>query len=392
MTQTICYVLAEFPVLSETFVTNEIRAMRARGHRIVPVALTDFAGPCQPEDEAMRDEAVKLSDISRRALFGIRPDRLGAAWRFIRAQKGLSAHSLLLAGAKVAQVIRREGARHVHAHFAHSSAATAIVAARLAGVTVSFIGHGCDIYGGAVDLAAKLAEADLVFATCKDMAQDFHALCPAANVVVTSCGIDPDRFAPADGPRNGRLLAIGRLAEQKGYPVLLAALALLPPARRPVIDVIGTGPLEAQLKAEALRLGVAGSINFCGARPSAWIASAGPAYLGLVAPFVICRNGDRDTGPVVVKEALAMGLPVVATALMGMKEMVTPECGRQIAIGDAAALAEALVWIKGLDDATRARMAAAGRARVRQHYTLAGQAAAMTAAIEQMQGRVACAA
>jgi glycosyltransferase involved in cell wall biosynthesis len=75
-----------------------------------------------------------------------------------------------------------------------------------------------------------------------------------------------------------------------------------------------------------------------------------------------------------------------------MKEMVTPECGRQIAIGDAAALAEALVWIKGLDDATRARMAAAGRARVRQHYTLAGQAAAMTAAIEQMQGRVACAA
>ena len=396
MTQTICYVLAEFPVLSETFVTNEIRAMRALGHRVVPVTLVNYDGPCQPQDEAMRDEAVKLSSISRMALFGIRPDRLAAAWRFIRAQKGLPAHSLLMAGAKVASVIKREGATHVHAHFAHSSAATAIVAARLAGVTVSFIGHGCDIYGGHVDLPAKLAEADLVFATCKDMARDFLDFCPTANVVVNFCGIDPDLFSPAAGPRNGRLLAIGRLAEQKGYPVRLEALALIPAQRRPVVDVIGTGPLQDELKAATERLGLQDHVQFCGARTSAWIASAGPAYRGLVAPFVICKNGDRDTGPVVVKEALAMELPVVVSALMGLKEMVTPDCGRQVPVGDAAALADALVWLNELDEPTRSRLGAAGRARVRHNYTLAGQAQVMTAAIEAMQvkvrGRVACAA
>ena len=385
MTQTICYVLAEFPVLSETFVTNEIRAMRALGHRVVPVTLTQYDGACQPQDEPMRDEAVKLSSISKLALFGIRPDRLAAAWRFIRAQKGLSAHSLLLAGAKVARVIRRIGASHVHAHFAHSTAATAIVAARLAGVTVSFIGHGCDIYGGHVDLPAKLAEADLVFATCNDMAMDFKAFCPSVNVVITSCGIDPDRFTPSDAPRNGRLLAIGRLAEQKGYPVLLEALARLPKARRPVIDVIGTGPLEATLKAETLRLGLEENVIFCGARTSAWIAAEGPAYQGLVAPFVICQNGDRDTGPVVVKEAFAMGLPVVASALMGMKEMVTPDCGRQVPIGDAAALADALQWLNELSDAERGQLGTNARARVRELYTLEGQARDMTTAIEGVQ-------
>ncbi len=391
MPQTICYVLSSFPVLSETFVTNEIRAMRALGHRIVPVALAPHHGPCQPVDAAMRVEAVHLADIPTLRALTLRPDRWVAAWRFVRAQHGLSARSLLRAALRVALVIRREGCTHVHAHFAHAATATAITAARLAGVSVSFIGHGYDIYGTPSDLPAKLAAADLVFATCNDMATHFHALAPTANVRMVPCGIDPDRFTPRDGPRNGRLLAIGRLAEQKGYPVLLAALASLPAAQRPTVDVVGTGPLEATLQAEARRLGVDGNVNFLGARTSTWIAAEGPGYLGLVAPFVICANGDRDTGPMVAKEALAMGLPVVASALMGLKEMVTPACGRLVTPGDPQELAAALVWLAGLEAAERARLGAAGRRHVQARFTLAGQAAAITAAIEAAQEMLPCA-
>lgn len=392
MPQTICYVLSAFPVLSETFVTNEIRAMRALGHRIVPVALAPYNGPCQPEDAPMRDEAVQLASIPTLRGLTLRPERWAAAWRFVRAQRGIPARSLLRAAARVAAVVRREGCTHVHAHFAHSAAATAITAARLAGVSVSFIGHGCDIYGDPCDLPAKLQAADLVFATCADMAADFFRLAPGANVRVVPCGIDPDRFAPREGPRNGRLLAIGRLAEQKGYPILLAALAALPQARRPVVDVVGTGPLAAMLQDEARRLGVEASVRFLGARPSAWIAAEGPGYLGLVAPFVVCTNGDRDTGPMVAKEALAMGLPVVASALMGLKETVTPACGRLLPPGDPRALAEALVWLAGLDADERARLGAAGRLHVRAHFTLAGQADSITAAIESVQKVLPCAA
>ena len=167
---------------------------------------------------------------------------------------------------------------------------------------------------------------------------------------------------------------------------------MIPEAQRPTIDAVGTGPLEAELKEAAVARGVSAHINFVGAKPSNWIASAGPSYLGLVAPFVVCANGDKDTGPVVVKESLAMGLPVVASALMGMKEMVTPECGKQVPPGDAAALAAAMVWLAGLDEATRTRMGAAGRAHVERNYTLAGQAATMTAAINAMQEHRKCAA
>ena len=392
MSQTICYVLSAFPVLSETFVTNEIRAMRARGHTIVPVALAPFDGPCQPEDEVFRGTTVQLADIPALRALAIRPDRLLSAMRFVRAQTGIPARSLLFAAARVALVIKQRGCTHVHAHFAHSATATAIVAARLAGVSVSFIAHGYDVYGDPCDLPAKLAAADVVFATCNDMAMHFRDLAPTVNVHVTPCGIDPDRFVPVELPCNGRFLAIGRLAEQKGYPVLLQALALLPAGSRPVIDVVGSGPLEAEIKAEAKRLGVASSVNLLGPKPSDWIAAEGPAYLGLVAPFVICKNGDRDTGPVVVKEAMAMGLPVIASALMGLKEMVTAQTGRLVQPCDPLPLAAALAWMTALPDADRRALGRVGRERVLALFTLAMQAKGMSEAIALVQGARACAA
>ena len=62
----VLYVLGEFPVLSETFVSNEIRAMRRLGHHIVPLALRPAQGLCQPEDEMFRDETMALADVSTR--------------------------------------------------------------------------------------------------------------------------------------------------------------------------------------------------------------------------------------------------------------------------------------------------------------------------------------
>jgi colanic acid/amylovoran biosynthesis glycosyltransferase len=382
----ILHVMSAFPVLSETFVSNEIRALRAAGHRVVPLALTDAAPPCQPEDEAFRAETLHLSALPRLRALAVRPDRLAHALSFVRAQRGIRPRSLLLAGARVALAARRAGCTHIHAHFAHAPAATAIVAARLAGLTCSFTGHGFEVYGAATaDLPAKLAAADLAVAVCEDMAEDFRAAAPGARVAVVPCGVDPARFRPRPGiARNGRLLAIGRLAPQKGYEVLLRALALLPPDRRPLLDAVGGGALQDALAAMARSLGVAGSIRFLGPRPAAWIAAEGPGYLGFVAPYVVCADGDRDTGPLVVKEALAMGLPVLASALMGMKESVGPDRGRLVEPGDAAALAEGLAWLAELDEEARAALGAAGRQHVARHGTLDAQAAGLAAAIADL--------
>lgn len=383
----ILHVTSAFPVLSETFVSNEIRALRALGHRVVPLALSAEVHRCQPEDEAFRAETLHLAALPRLpalAALAPRPDRLARAARFAFAQTGIRPRSLLLAGARVALAARRVGATHLHAHFAHAPAATAIVAARLAGATVSFTGHGYDVYGAArADLALKLRAADLAVAVCADMAADFRAMCPAANVALVPCGVDPARFRPLpDAARNGRLLAVGRLAPQKGYEVLLAALAALPAGRRPMVDAVGAGELELRLTTLARNLGISDHIRFLGARPAGWIAEEGPRYLGFVAPYVITEDGDRDTGPLVVKEALAMGLPVLASALMGLKESVTPRCGWLVPPGDVMALAEGLARIATLPEAERAAMGAAGRAHVWVEFTLAAQAGRLAAAIQ----------
>lgn len=382
----ILHVLSAFPVLSETFVSNEIRALRRLGHRVVPFALAAGPRPCQPEDEAFRAETLHLADTPRLAALcraAFHPARVARALGFATTQRGIRPRSLLLAGARVALVAQARGCTHLHAHFAHAPAATAIVAARLAGASVSFTGHGFDIYGAAAsDLPAKLAAADLAVAVCDDMAADFRAVAPRASITVVPCGVDPARFRPApDGRHNGRLLAVGRLAPQKGCEVLIEALARLPEAARPVIDVVGAGDLLLPLTTMARNLGVTDSIRFLGARPSGWIAAEGPRYRGFVAPYVVCADGDRDTGPIVVKEAMAMGLPVLASALMGMREYVTPQTGRTVRPGDAAALAKGLAWLATLDDGQRAMLGAAARRRVCSRYTLEGQAEALAAAI-----------
>lgn len=387
----VLYVLDAFPVLSETFISNEIRAMRAAGHVAVPLALTRYDGACQPQDEMLRAETLLLSDISRAealaSLWRFHPRHLRDAWRFCRAQTGMTPRSLMLAALRTAILARRLGCRHLHAHFALASAATAITAAKIAGLRASFTGHGYDVYGTPADLALKLRHADVAIAVCEDMRRDFLSLQPQAKVALVHCGIDPALFRPRDAAagelRCGKILAIGRLAEQKGYDVLLRALALLPQAQRPQIDVVGAGALEESLRAMVRDLGLDGSVTFLGPRPAAWIAANGPHYLGFVAPYCITANGDRDTGPVVAKEAMAMGLPVLASALMGLREIVTPACGRQVPPRDVAALAEGLVWLANLSEAERRRMGAAGRQHVQTNFSLAGQAAGLACAIRQ---------
>lgn len=386
----ILYVCVAFPVLSETFVSNEIRAMRAAGHRCVPVALAPHAGPCQPMDEPFRAETRALGAVgaaqAAATLAAAAPAGLAAAWRFARAQTGLPPRSLMLAGARLAALARRERCTHLHAHFALAAAATAIVAARLIGATVSFTGHGFDVYGHPADLALKLRTADLAIAVCEDMREEFARVAPGAAVRVVPCGIDPTRFTPRpEAPDNGRLLAIGRLCAQKGYATLFEALALLPQGARPAVDIVGGGDLAPVLAAQAAALGLDASVRFLGVRPSDWIAAEGPLYRGMVAPYVIAPDGARDTGPVSVKEAMAMGLPCLASALMGLKDIVAPETGWLVPPGDAGALAMGLLRIGELGATERRTMGEAARRRVERLFTLSGQARALGAAIAALR-------
>ena len=240
----LAYLLADFPVLSETFIGNEIRAMERHGHTVMPIIMTRRTGAAQPEDIDLADRSTLLSSLTSgpRALYGSGLGAVSRAERFIREQKMLPALSLFYQGARIARFLKQNKIDHLHAHFAGGAAAHAIVAARLAGIKVSFVCHGHDVYGEPEDLNAKLNHADFVVAVCRDLANDLSAMAPVAKIVEVPCGTNPSRFMPRDNSEhNGRLLFIGRLVEQKGIDDLLTALAALPISERPRLDIVGDG-------------------------------------------------------------------------------------------------------------------------------------------------------
>lgn len=380
----IAYVVGAFPVLSETFIGNEIRAMQARGHEVDLYVFALRDGPAQPDDFALAAGARKIAGLplaDAPALLLRRGPAVLSGLAYALRQQRLPLRSLLFNALKLAAAIHRSGASHVHAHFAGGAAAHAIVAARMAGLPVSFTCHGHDVYAEPEDLPLKLASADRVVAVCHDLADDLAAMTPDARIAEIACGTNPARFTPrpADAPDNGRMLFVGRLVPQKGIDDLFAALATLPSP--PPLDIVGDGPLRDQLET-TVRAMLGADIRFLGPRDAAWLKAAVPAYRALVAPFKTGPDGARDTGPLVVKEAMAMGLPVVSTAYMGVKETVPPEAGFLVPPGDPAALAAALRTLLAESDADRRARGVAGRAFIESRFTLARQAEQLSAMVE----------
>lgn len=387
--KTIGYVLAAFPVFSETFVGTEMRAMAARGHRVMPIVLARTPGPSQKADQPLAQQAIYLDRINPAGAAATLRSPATSAPRgiaFSFAQRELPRRSLIWNALKIAHAARATGCQHLHAHFAGPAAAHAIVAARWIGASVSFVGHGHDIYAEPTDLTAKLAHSDFAVAVCRDMAADFQILAPMTPVAEITCGVDPARFSPrpADQPDNGRYLFVGRLVEAKGCADLLDALARLRADKVTLaLDIVGDGPLRSALTAQAQALGLT-EVRFLGAQPAEWLIEHAPAYRALICPFKEASNGERDTGPVVAKEAMAMALPVIASRFMGLKEMIAPDTGRLVPPGDSFALAETLAEFNSLSPQDRAGMGQAGRQRLLAMFTDHHQAASLSRWVESL--------
>ncbi|MGH3233761.1 MAG: glycosyltransferase [Streptosporangiaceae bacterium] len=174
---------------------------------------------------------------------------------------------------------------------------------------------------------------------------------------------DPDPGRPV-------VLAVGRLASQKGFGPLIEAAALWGDMRpEPLLVIVGQGPLEAELKSQAARLQV--DARFPGHREDV------PALLAAAAVFVLPSVWEGQ--PLIVQEALRAGVPVVATRVGGTRELTGEDAALLVPPGDVKGLADAVRAV--LTDpalAARLRKAAADRAR-----TLPDEGDAVTAALHE---------
>lgn len=315
---------------------------------------------CREQASALsadHDVVVLASEAVRRPEFPLfrLTDEREAGLRTIRIRYRRPA---LRAGAMLAQAIgmlrvlwllRRAGWRPeiVHAHV-YSAGLPALMLARLSGaplvITEHFTGFARGLITGADRLTALAAfrGADLVAPVSRELAARVAELAPhtrievVANVVDTATFHPPAAARPPLSGRSLRLLNVAALTAKKGHGDLLRALASLSPESHFTLTIAGGGELDGALRLQTAALGLTGVVRFLGP-----VSQAQVAELMRGADLFVLPSRHENL-PCVLLEAMASGLPVLATAVGGVPEVIDERSGVLCAPGDPRALADGI--------------------------------------------------
>ena len=386
----VLYLLPRFPTVTETFLLDEIAALDAAGVELYVLALTRRrVAVLQPRARELAARVRFVSPTSACAAFGAalfrHPTRLIAMARHCwedrprRSWRARYKHwaAFLLAPA-VARVARRHAVEHLHAAYLGHPATVVLLAAELTALPFSAAAHAHDIFKESAGLARKLRRAAFVRVISRYNQRYLQRLAPEldrSRLPLIPCGVEqswfmpPPRFprAPGAGPgqtSGARLLAVAQLEPYKAIDQLLEALAILIyRGFTPRLTIIGSGSAEADLRcrAESLELHPP-RIEWRGARSTTEVRAALDEATLLVVPARRERSGKQDGVPLVIAEAMARGVAVVATRISGVPELVQHRRnGYLVPPEDPGALAHAIATL--LDaPLLRRRLAKAGRA------------------------------
>jgi glycosyltransferase involved in cell wall biosynthesis len=380
----VAYVMSRFPKLTETFILFEMAAVERQGPevRLFPL-LRERESAMHPEAAPYVARATYLPFLS--------PAILGSHGYFLRhaPRRYLGTLGAMLRGTwrspnfllggigifpkvvHAARLMQLDGVGHVHCHFATHPALAGFLIQRLVGIPYSFTAHGSDLHVDRTMLCQKVAEAAFTVTISDDNRAVFERECggPIPSLEVIHCGVDTTVFHPvpriAASDRPLAILAIGTLHEVKGQTHLIEACRLLAEAGIPfTCRFVGEGPDRAALERQVADAGLSDPVEFLGRRTRAEIAGLIGSSDVLVAASVPTRSGKREGIPVVLMEAMSAGLPVVASALSGIPELVVDgSSGLTVPPGEAPAIATALRRLHD-DPELRARLGVAARARV----------------------------
>jgi colanic acid/amylovoran biosynthesis glycosyltransferase len=383
----IAYILLWLPEPSQTFVLNEVNTLCKLG---LDLKVYTLYGPRPPARVAgMGPVAAPVRRLGLHAASRLLkelaqlPNRWGAeASRFLRKVLVRRWRSLetagealwaALAGVYLARQFVADGITHIHAPWADGPATAAWVASHLTGIPFSFSARAGDIYPPDGALSEKITDA--VFVRTNNQA-NISYLCGQASgeidkIYLIYNGVSfkepPAAAVPMVPPF--KILALGRFVRTKGYDVLLrAAKALKDMGRDFHITLAGSGPLGVQLKYLTWRLGLGPRVSFPGFIPYNRVGELFAAADVFVMPCVVHSTSDRDGIPNVIMEALQHRLPVVASDVSGIREVIRDrETGLLVPQGDAEALARTINVMLGDRQAALA-LAERGRELVSRQF------------------------
>jgi glycosyltransferase involved in cell wall biosynthesis len=340
-------ILKGYPRISETFISNEILLLEKLGFNLHLFSMRkpreDFTHESVKKIRARVDYLPEtlIKPLPRLLYHNLilaskRPGVYAAALktafrRFLRTRKSATLKHLFQAGYLAHRLLPASGVTHLHAHFAHSPTSVAMFTSQLTGLPFSFTAHAKDIYTSDPRQLREKIELSRFVVTCTEYNRR-HLLGIADGhktpIHRNYHGIDVDLFS---GPGENqelpgqpyRILTIARLTAKKGLPTVFRALKLLTNQGLSLNHtLIGDGDDREKILALVNELGLTSVTRWLGTQPHHEVLEHYRNTDLFVLGCEVASNGDRDGIPNVLLESMAVGVPVVATDISAIPELV----------------------------------------------------------------------
>lgn len=388
----IAYIVSRFPHLPETFILREMISLEQLGWQIelYPLIIQrrglihQEARPWLARAHAvpwisldlLRANLARLFRDSRRYLLLF----LRALGENLRSPKFLSRALLLFPRAVwMAERFKEVGIDHIHAHYATHPAFVAWLINQLTGIPYSITVHAHDIFAEKPMLSTKLQDSAFISAISefnREYLAEMFGTWVQQKTQIVRCGIDPAYYGIGNGIQTDRhsqleVISVGSLQPYKGHMYLVKACKELHTHGIPFrCRIVGGGELRPLLERTIQENQLSGLVELLGPRTQDEVSQLLRTANCYVQPSVITRSGKMEGIPVALMEAMASGIPVVATSISGIPELVkNGDTGWLVPPENAQALAEALVQV--YNDPTEAhRRAQSGKRWVLAEFEL----------------------
>jgi colanic acid/amylovoran biosynthesis glycosyltransferase len=363
---TVAIISSRFPRFgAETFLGTELNGLRPHFERVIVVPVRESLFSWRTVSDAfrtIRSHPTRIAGVLKLLFVGSsRPSVFF---------KNLAVLPRALA---VARTVELEKVDHIHAYWMSAPATVALVASQVTGVPWSSSAHRWDIYERNL-LERKAAKATFLRTISDRGSRDLAALIGVqhrAKVTRVPVGVKIPAIMPRDSAGSLRLLCAANLIEQKGHLDLLEALGIA--ARRNVdfrCDIAGSGPLYAQLERGIARLGLSQRVRLLGRVDHARLLES--LRLGEYDVAVLASRhagrGRMEGIPVALIEAMAAGLPCIATDSGSIPELLDGTCGFVVPAGDSKGFADAIECLANAD--RRRELGGNARRRIVQRFNI----------------------
>ena len=390
----VAYLFTTYGQPSETFLRRELTAVRGLGINVKVISLWGGGDSQDVRKIPLREmltliwrapvELFKRPGVYRELAEHMLDSTIPSMLNFGENWRGIGCAILL------APELRRNDVRRTHAVWATMPAAAAWVLSKIAGIPYTMGAHAYDVFEDGGDWLLKLKLRDAVLVHCSTFAarqRVIDAGCNADKVAVVRRGIDDMPFAMKPlryGRTRLRIVSVGRFVEKKGFR---AQLRLYDELVKRGLDfearLVGSGPLDGELRSMIEKTGLGNRVQLTG-----WLDELGVVrQLEWADVFLftgrIAASGDRDGVPNAVAEAMAHGVPVIATPAGALPEIITSGInGVLLPIGATDRWFGTLQSVQK-DDAFCEELRRCARKWVEVHFDARRNAAALRAAIDE---------